>query len=120
MKSIIAISLFLTTSFSAWGSHFQRCDIEVKITKVKKLARLDGNATFTRRTREDNEQVVVVDVTKVVSKQQAHECLAVGVKDLELYVKHSQRGDYKVGQTLKVSYRNVGDSLGSSISWDLN
>lgn len=117
MKTFGLVAFMLSMSSSVWASHFILCDIEAKVTDVQNLARMDGVAIF-REGIEDYDQVVTVEVTKVVQEGRS-DCLPVGEQSL-LTVKKEQQGQYKKNQVLNLTYQNVGDALGSRISWTVN
>lgn len=119
MKSWMLVVL-LSVGTPAWASHFMSCDVEAEVVEVQNLARLDGQATF-REGMEDYEQIVRLKVTAVNVDAKASlpgRCIPEGT-ETTLHVKQDQVGDYKQGDTLKFHYNNVGDALGSRITWTL-
>jgi hypothetical protein len=117
MKLFNLVSLFVLVSSTSQASHFMSCDLEAKVVTIQNIARLDGVAIF-RKGMEDYEQLVTIEVTKTEGTPRPHECLPVGNKSL-LHVKKDQLNKFTLGQSLKLHYQNVGDSMGSRISWDL-
>ncbi len=123
MTKFSVLVFTLLVSSSGWASHHVSCEVEAKVTEVKNLDRLDGEATFTGSPtaplapKNDFEQVVTIEILSV-GKMQSRTCLTKGSTST-LYVQPKQQGTYTVGQTLKLDYLNQGDRLGSRVTWSV-
>ncbi len=115
-------NLLIALSFAAmpaFGSHFVQCNLEMEVTKVSGLARLDGEAVFGTglpgSMKPDYEQVVALKVRKA-SQVEGRGCPTENTLTT-LAVKPEQVGNYKKGDVLNVRYRNSGNRNGSQISY---
>lgn len=114
MKSVL-LAVFAIASTTSFASHMQMCTVEAKVVEIKNLARLDGVAIF-RQGIEDYEQIATVEVLKVTDVNSRNGCIAVGTK-VSLHVDDKKQGAYQEDQVLTFEYQNVGDAMGSRISW---
>lgn len=124
MTWVVLAGMGFLASVESWASHYVVCDLEVKIVEVKDLARMNGAAVFSRdeaRVPANHEQTVVLEVQKVIQGEEPgrSRCGQKAGDRNELHVSKDHQNQYKVDDVLRLSYRNVGDALGSRVSWEV-
>ena len=118
---LIALSVISTGPLMA--SHFVTCEYEAEVVKIQRLDRLNGT-TVEREDfggeviQLDVERIATIKLNKVVAEG-AYSCTAAG-REVQLLISQDELTEYKEGEKLSLSYKNMGDALGSSISWIVN
>jgi hypothetical protein len=124
MKFLLAVVLL--GSLNSYASHFVACELKAEVVQVKAFNRINDSVTFRRRFSptvgsgiDERSKQITFTVTEITEQTGTTKCRLSKDQEITLSVKANEAARFVANQKLKLSFQNVGDSLGSKISWDV-